>query len=286
MTGTGRATGTAGDPLVEHRALFRHEGSRIVPTPLARGPWDPRALHGGATAALLTWACETHDPGPASFLTRLTVDLMRPVPLAALGLRVETLRPGRKVQWIQASLVDDDERTVAHATALRMRTTTIDVSGSAEGIAEPPPPRESAPPEALMPFGEGAVGYWTANDVVLVRGTWTEPGPGIAWLRLKCPVVDGEAVSGAMRVAAAADFGSGIGNAVRMTNANAINAELSIHLHRHPLGEWVCVESSAWVQPTGVGMAESRLHDEQGTLGRAVQSLVVEPATRLRFGTV
>jgi hypothetical protein len=119
---------------------------------------------------------------------------------------------------------------------------------------------------------------------VLVRGTWTEPGPGIAWLRLKCPVIDGEPVSPAMRVAAAADFGSGIGNAVRFTNANAINAELSIHLHRHPIGEWVCIESSAWVQPTGVGMAESRVHDEQGPLGRAVQSLLVEPASRLRFG--
>ena len=156
-------------------------------------------------------------------------------------------------------------------------------AGSAEGNADPPPPREraSAP---LFPFGEGAIGYWTANEVVLVQGTWTEPGPGIAWLRLACPVVAGEPVSPAMRVAAAADFGSGIGNAVRFTNSNAINAELSIHLHRHPIGAWVGVESSAWVQPTGVGMAESRLHDERGPLGRAVQSLLVEPASRLQFG--
>jgi acyl-coenzyme A thioesterase PaaI-like protein len=272
-----------GDPLAEHRALFRRDGSRVVPTPLARGPWDPNALHGGAASALLAWACETHDPGPASYLTRLTVDLLRPVPLAPLELRVRTLRPGHKVQWVEASLIDGDERAVAHATALRMRIAKVDTNGSAEGVADPPPPRESAP-APLFPFGEGAIGYWTANEVVLVRGTWTEPGPGIAWLRLKCPVIDGEPVSPAMRVAAAADFGSGIGNAVRFTNANAINAELSIHLHRHPIGEWVCIESSAWVQPMGVGMAESRVHDEQGPLGRAVQSLLVEPASRLRFG--
>jgi hypothetical protein len=273
----------SGDPLAEHRALFHRDGSLIVPTPLARGPWDPRALHGGASSALLAWACETHDPGPAAFLTRLTVDLLRPVPLAPLHLHVNTLRPGHKVQWIDATLIDAHDRPVAHAVGLRMRTAEVDTKGSAEGVADPPPPRQASP-APLFPFGEGAVGYWTAHDVVLVRGTWTEPGPGIAWLRLKCPVVDGEPVSPAMRVAAAADFGSGIGNAVRFTNANAINAELSIHLHRHPIGEWVCVESSAWVQPTGVGMAESRLHDEQGPIGRAVQSLLVEAASRLRFG--
>jgi hypothetical protein len=272
-----------GDPLEEHGGLFQRDGSRYVATPLSRGPWDARALHGGATSALLAWACERHDPGAASFLTRLTVDLLRPVPLAPLELRVRTLRPGHKVHWIEAALHDEDDRQVAHAVALRMRTSDVDTAGSAEGVVHAPPSREAVP-TPLFPFGEGAVGYWTANDVVMVQGNWTEPGPGIAWLRLKCPVVGGEAVTPVMRVAAAADFGSGVGNAVRFTNANAINAELTVHLHRHPAGEWVCLESSSWVQPEGVGMAETRLHDERGPLGRAVQSLLVESATRLRFG--
>jgi hypothetical protein len=81
-----------------------------------------------------------------------------------------------------------------------------------------------------------------------------------------------------MRVAACADFGSGVGNAVRLTNAAAINPEVSIHVHRHPAGEWVCLESGAWAEAHGVGMAESRLYDEHGVIGRAVQSLLVEPA--------
>jgi acyl-coenzyme A thioesterase PaaI-like protein len=280
----------AGDPIVEHEALFRREssgrdGRTLVATPLSRGPWNPNALHGGATAALLMWACETHDPEVAPILTRLTVELLRPVPLAALRLRTDTLRPGHKVQWVTATLTDVDDRPVAHATALRMRATEVDVSGAAVGTAEPPPSRHDTP-LPLMPFGEGAIGYWSANDVVLVRGDWLEAGPGTAWLRLKCPVVAGEPVSPAMRVAAAADFGSGVGSAVRVTSANAINAELTIHLHRHPdpTSEWICLESSSWVQPTGVGMAETRLHDDQGPIGRAVQSLLVEPASRLRFG--
>jgi acyl-coenzyme A thioesterase PaaI-like protein len=276
----------AGDPIAEHEALFRREGDVLVATPLARGPWNPNALHGGATSALLMWACEAHDPQTAPLLTRLTVELLRPVPLGALTLHVETIRPGHKVQWVAARLAAADDGTpVAQATALRMRTTEVDVEGAAVGTAEPPPPRHDTP-LPLMPFGEGAIGYWSANDVILVRGNWLEAGPGTAWLRLKCPVVAGEPITPAMRVAAAADFGSGVGSAVRVTSANAINAELTVHLHRHPepAREWICLESSSWVEPTGVGMAETRLHDEDGPIGRAVQSLLVEPASRLRFG--
>jgi hypothetical protein len=34
------------------------EGGRYEPTEHARGPWDPRALHGGAPAALIARAFE------------------------------------------------------------------------------------------------------------------------------------------------------------------------------------------------------------------------------------
>jgi hypothetical protein len=34
------------------QSVFTTDGERFVPTEQARGPWDPRALHGGAPAAL------------------------------------------------------------------------------------------------------------------------------------------------------------------------------------------------------------------------------------------
>ena len=39
-------------------SIFWRDGERFIPTEPARGPWDPRALHGGAPAALLTAAFE------------------------------------------------------------------------------------------------------------------------------------------------------------------------------------------------------------------------------------
>ncbi|MDQ1455640.1 MAG: hypothetical protein QOH28_1260 [Actinomycetota bacterium] len=265
------------DPIERYGALFERDGSRYVPTPLARGPWDPKALHGGAPSALFATVCETHDPGPAAFVARLTVELMRPVPLAPLDLRVRTIRPGRKVQWLEAALVDEDEREVARATVLRVRSDDVDTSGSVHPAVDAPPGPGSAVAHAF-PFGEGAIGFWNVHDVRLVRGSWMEPGPAVAWFRLQCSVVAGEPISPIARVAAAADFGSGVSNPVRMTNAAAINPDLTVHMHRHPDGEWVCLESGAWAQPHGVGMAETRLHDERGVIGRSVQSLLVEPA--------
>jgi hypothetical protein len=50
-------------------------------------------------------------------------------------------------------------------------------------------------------------------------------------------VIAGEPISPIARVAAAADFGSGVSNPVRMTKAAAINPGLTVHVHRHPAGE-------------------------------------------------
>jgi hypothetical protein len=264
------------DPIETFGALFERDGDRYVPTQLTRGPWDPRAMHGGAPSALFAHVCETFDPGPADFVARVTVELMRPVPLVPMTLRVRTIRPGRKVQWLEAALLDADEKEQARATVLRLRTTKVDTTGSVGIVADAPPPVEAGgdPPPF---FGVGDIGYWSANDVRIVRGDWMEPGPGIAWLRLRCPVVAGEAISACSRVAAAADFGSGVGNPLRFTEASGINADITISLHRHPVSEWVCLESGAWVNSHGVGLASTRLHDERGPIGQAAQTLLVEP---------
>jgi hypothetical protein len=264
------------DPVERYGALFERDGERFVPSPLTRGPWDPRAMHGGAPSALFTHVCEQHDPGTADFVARVSVELFRPVPLEPLTMRVRTIRPGRKVQWLEAALLDRDEREMTRATVLRLRTTEVDTRGSVELATRPAPSRETGRAPERLP-APGDVGFWSANDVEIVDGNWTEPGPGAAWFRLRCPVVAGEPVSAASRVAAAADFGSGVGNPLRFTHATGINADVTVALHRHPVGEWVCLESGAWANPHGVGLAETRLHDEQGPIGRAVQTLLVEP---------
>ena len=42
-----------------------------------------------------------------------------------------------------------------------------------------------------------------------------------------------------------------------------------------PEGEWVCLDAVTLPEPNGVGMADTRLFDRRGAIGRAVQTLLV-----------
>ncbi|MEA2209837.1 MAG: hypothetical protein QOF54_2314, partial [Solirubrobacteraceae bacterium] len=56
-----------------------------------------------------------------------------------------------------------------------------------------------------------------------------------------------------------------------------INADLTLHLLRQPTGDWIGLDARTWLVAEGTGTAESVLHDERGPLGRAFQTLVVQP---------
>jgi hypothetical protein len=260
------------DGVVGGGALFEIDGDVAVPSELTRGPWDPGAMHGGPPAALLARSIERCDPGPATFLARLTVELLRPVPIRPLTVSARSLRPGKMVHWIESILRADDVE-VARAVGLRLRTVTGSIVASPPLDAFPPPERGTEidlDPQLLR-----GVGYWNANEIRMVTGTFGGAGPGGAWLRLTVPVVAGEETTSAQRVAAAADFASGVGNPVDMTVGGAINADLTVAMHRPLRGVWVGLEARAWADAQGTGMAESVIHDLDGTVGRSLQSLLV-----------
>jgi hypothetical protein len=260
--------------------LFERDGERFVPTELARGPWDRGALHGGASSALLVTVLERHDPGPADFVARCTVELLRPVPLAPLRLTARTFRGGKKVQWLEGSLFAEDVE-VARATVLRLRQATVDTSDAVGPVFAPPPAPEHGVTDDFD-HAPDEVGFWRAHDIRFVAGSFRTAGPASAWFNLLCPVIDDEPASPVARVAAAADFGSGIGNPVTFVRTGAINPEITVHLHRHPDGEWVGLESGGFAQPHGVGLAHTRLHDQRGPIGLAAQTLLVEEINPLR----
>jgi hypothetical protein len=258
-------------------ALFDRDGARYVPTEASRGPWSPDALHGGPVAALLAGVAEAEPSDEPLQPARFTVELLRPVPLAPLTVHTEITRPGRKVQLVEAALAHDD-RAVAKATLLRIRTAPLPVP---EGMPEVMPP----PPTAGQPRPS-----WSDDDVVAFHNTGVEhsfvlgqlrtPGPATDWIRLAVPVVTGEAVTPFQRVAAAADFGNGISGIFDPARVTFVNPDLTVYLHRLPAGEWVCLEATTHAGPDGIALAESALYDEQGRIGRAAQTLLLDPAPR------
>ena len=260
-------------------SVFVLDGDRVHPTDLARGPWSKEAQHGGAPAALLARTIERFDGGDAMLVVRVTVELVRPVPIEPLRLVTRLARPGKKVQLVESALVVAATGVeVARATGLRLRRGDVPIPEGAAPSGRPPLPATgvpSRPPWAGQIQYEGF--HSGAIEMLFVTGTFEAPGPATAWIRLRVPLVAGEPTSPLARVAAAADFGNGISWVLsRRDGYRFINPDLTIYLHRHPVGEWIALESTTLPEPQGVGIAESRLYDERGPIGRSVQSLLVE----------
>jgi hypothetical protein len=255
-------------------ALFVPDGDLLVPTGHARGPWDPDAQHGGPPAALLARAIEAVEPPVAMSVARMTVELLRPVPLTPLRAAARTARPGRRVQLLEAALHAGDVE-VARASALRIRTE--DMPAPPGQVDRPPPwpgPEEGeqqAPPMEVDSFPT------TGVELRFVRGAFAQPGPATVWIRLAVPVVSGEEPTPLMRVAAAADFGNGV-SAVLGWDDLFINPDLTVYLHRPLVGEWVCLDAQTRIG-AGSGLAWSGLYDRSGSIGLAAQALYVERRT-------
>ena len=258
-------------------ALFVPDADRLVPTDRSRGPWSPTALHGGPVAALVARAAESVEGGEDRQLVRITLELLRPVPLTPLRVTSALVRPGHKVQLID-TVVEADGVEVAWSRALRIRMAR-DESPISPTVPEDDAPR--SPGEGVA--RPGILGEYRAfhSEGVAMRyvsGAFERPGPATVWIRLQVPVVLGEQPSPWQRVAAAADFGNGVGAELPFGSNLFINPDLTVSVHRPPVGEWVCLDARTRFGTPGIGAAESALWDEEGRIGRAVQSLLVEVA--------
>lgn len=245
---------------------------RFVATEAALSPWSDQALHGSATAMLLAREIERVPAGQDMFVTRLTVELLRPFGMIPVAVSARTVRPGRKVQIVEASLWNG-EQELARATAVRMRTADVRV---------PVQPEEHphGPPESVKEW----TGGWrpgTAYHLIGVEARTPDDfasfGPQWSWFRLKLPLLPGEEPSGLLRVCAAADFPNGISRIVDPRQTTFVNPDVTVYLHRHPVDEWVMVDARTWLEPNGIGVAEGALYDRRGRIGRSIQSVLVEP---------
>jgi hypothetical protein len=109
-----------------------------------------------------------------------------------------------------------------------------------------------------------------------VTGSFVEEGPATDWIRLAVPVFDDAPPTPLQRVFAAADFANGVSRMARFEELLFINPDLTVHLHRMPVGEWVCLDAVSVLEPHGVGLAQAALWDEQGLIGRSLQSLLLD----------
>lgn len=268
-----RGSAAVSEPSTAEAFFERLAADRYLPTALTRGPWSAQTQHAGPPAALLGRAVQDRPGAREEMrLARITYDILRPVPIRPLTVETRLLRQGRSVELVAASLRPDGEEEVMRATALRIRTEPALPPPVAAGPALPGPQAAREAPFYPVPW---ETGYHTAMEFRFASGSFLERGPATCWMRMRVPLVAGEEPTPLERVLVAADSGNGVSNELDFAAHLFVNPDLTVHLHRYPVGEWVCLDARTTIDDAGLGMAESALHDERGPIGRGVQSLFV-----------
>jgi hypothetical protein len=260
-------------------AFFTVEGGGadevFRPTDHCRGPWDANACHAGPPSGLIARAVERLLPEHR--LVRLTVELSRPIPHSGFRVEAEVKRAGRSVATAAARIIDLDGRDVASAHTQHLAVTSE--------------------PLDLAPVDLPAASYEESHHdrFTVARARHDRPafmggvetrygvdsgpdgGPTVMWLRT-VPLIEGEQASGFQRICPLADCGNATSRNGSFEDWAFLNTDLTVNLHREPVGEWFALDSVSIWERDGIGLSDSVLLDNEGRVGRATQTLLIRSA--------
>ncbi|MFG3281502.1 thioesterase family protein [Streptomyces sp. NPDC048111] len=245
-------------------------------TAATAGPWSPKTQHAGPPSALVGRALERHAVRAGSRIARVTVELLRPVPVADLGVSVRTVRAGGRVELLEGELTADGE-PVLLARAWRMVASPDGTPALRHAPTAPPLP---APQPPAVMTGAYLHGYVSAMEWRFEAGrSFDSPGPGTVWARQRIPLVAGEQDTALTRALTLADSSWAVGFELDHHTGLVINTDVTLALHRDPVGEWLCLRSETAASPAGSGLATGLMYDGSGDCGRVVQTLLVTERT-------
>lgn len=258
-------------------ALFELRDDLLIPGDLTRGGWDDVSQHGGPPAGLLARAVDEVPTLVPMLVTRLTIDLIRPVPLTPLRVDTEVVREGKRVQLVEASMWAGGTQ-VARGIASRVRIGDVEVPESGTDRMPTPPEQLEALTWASH-FGEDPDlerFHYDAVEIRSVADSFLTAGTGVTWFRLRYPLVAEEIPSPLVTVATLSDLANGNAQMLDPKHHVFINPDISLHLRRLPVGEWIGMKSRSFPHHTGIGMTDTDLYDRQGMIGKVIQSQYIE----------
>lgn len=237
-------------------------------TVYTQGAWSPLEQHMAASSGLLVHEVERSHPREDVIPVRLSFDILGFIPGGDIEVHTRVLRPGKTIELLEATM-SADGRSCIRLNMWRLKTSdTRDVAG---GEIRPLPPVDQCPRVDMTETWAG--GFIATLEAHMAR----EPRPGSAagWLRIKHRIVAGETSSHTARFVSAIDTANGIAPRIEPGQWAFPNVDLSIHLIREPVSEWVGLDTNVEISAVGVGLTHSELFDENGPIGRVAQALTV-----------
>ncbi|MFF0794753.1 thioesterase family protein [Streptomyces spiralis] len=252
----------------------RIDASRYKPTAHAGGAWDPDEQHFSPLGGLVAHAIDRHlaarPDGDRLLLARISYDILGRLALDECEIRVETVRPGRTIELLEATVRIADRPVVRARAWLLVALDTSAVAGDPAERLTPPERLATWPMSDLWPGG-----YIASLDVRPL--TPPRPGRTTAWVSTPLALVAGEPSSPLASYLALVDTANGIAVRQPPTAWMFPNVDLTVHLHRQPAGDWTGLDTTVTFGPSGQGLTSTVLHDITGPVGHAQQILTVRP---------
>ena len=265
--------------MSEEQSLYVRERGAFVGTVATGGPWQDGSQSGGAVLALLGHVLEEVPTVVPMSISRMTVDIVRPVPVGTpLHVTTEVLREGKRIQVVDLTILAGDTITT-RARALRIRDLDLrDVAGLPESTTGVNPSDALPPPGELRSVAEfeGAAPFLRMGAEL--RRT-DEPVDGLhaVWCRLRVPVVAGEPVRATSRAVLPLDLGNLLGVHLDPRRVTSINPDVTGHVTRIPVGEWVALSGHTYYShATAHGVSMAVMSDEVGVFGTTSTSQILQ----------
>ena len=256
-------------PDSEPAAYYEAVGpDRYRSTTHAQGAWSMDQQHMAPVSGLLTHTLQRCSPRPDLAMSRVTFDILGVIPVGVFTVSARVIRPGRTIELVEAQLLAAD-RPVVRATAWRLARSDTTAIAATEPAAIPGP-------ADAVPFDMTAVwpgGYIRSVECRRVGGS--KPGRSTVWLRPRVQLIDGRSTSVTARLFGLIDTANGLAVRARPEDVLFPNTDLTVHLFRDPVGDWLGLQTEVSFGPDGLGMTASVLHDVNGPIGRSAQTLTL-----------
>jgi len=258
----------------QNKAFFHLEDNFwFIGNDPARGPWSEHACHAGPVTGVIARSLEALISDKQLF--RLNVELLKPVAMNGFRIETEIRKQGRMISTALATIYDRNDAIIAYASSLHAQM--VDVGDLPTANIDCPVFEHSTPGDFAVKEAKHGLPFF--SDGIQMRypeGETSEPGPTTAWMK-SLPLLEDEIPSPFQRLCPLADCGNGLSRNLEVTEANFVNPDLTVIMHRPPESEWLASEARSFWEPNGLGMAEATLFDTKGPIGSALQTLLVSP---------
>ncbi|HET6970960.1 MAG TPA: acyl-CoA thioesterase domain-containing protein [Phenylobacterium sp.] len=240
--------------------FFRKDRERFIPTRAGVGPWDPNSLHGRVIIGLLGSEIERRHRTADYLPARLTVDMYKLPDLSPVEVVTRVVKDGYRIKVVDAEFISGGQSAGRATCQLLRRTENPPGNVWRREPWGAPRPQDLPPPKDRIMGG-----MW---DTRPISGEIRGVGPRRLWMAEVRELVEGEPLTPFVRVAVAADFTSPFAHAGDQ-GLGYINSDVTLYLHREPVGEWIGFESFSHGATDGVAVGDCLLHDEEGQIGSA-----------------